>query len=300
MISIITVAFNAKEQLNKTLESVLAQRCDNDVQFTGCECIVVDGGSTDGSAELLEGYRDRFAKAGIHFDARSEKDNGIYDGMNKGIMRASGDWVYFLNAGDVLYDKGVLQLIEGKLADADKDGIDIVYGDVCSIAGDVAENAHTAENENAHGAGNAPSSDTQRHIMRSSGDINVIKKNLPFCHQAVFTRRSLHDEMMYSLNYRLAADYELFLKAYTKGAAFRYIPVVVAEFALDGASNRNRKQLFLEYERIHKEYGLAKRGIAGALLHAWGLFKIAVAGIIPDKLVYGIMEKRINRKEPKC
>lgn len=296
MISIITVAFNAKEQLNKTLESVLAQRCDNDVQFTGCECIVVDGGSTDGSAELLEGYRDRFAKAGIHFDARSEKDNGIYDGMNKGIRRASGDWVYFLNAGDVLYDKGVLQLIEGKLADADKDGIDIVYGDVCSIAGDVAENAHTAENENAHGAGNAPSSDTQRHIMRSSGDINVIKKNLPFCHQAVFTRRSLHDEMMYSLNYRLAADYELFLKAYTKGAAFRYIPVVVAEFALDGASNRNRKQLFLEYERIHKEYGLAKRGIAGALLHVWGLFKIAVAGIIPDKLVYGIMEKRINRK----
>lgn len=296
MISIITVAFNAKEQLNKTLESVLAQRCDNDVQFTGCECIVVDGGSTDGSAELLEGYRDRFAKAGIHFDARSEKDNGIYDGMNKGIRRASGDWVYFLNAGDVLYDKGVLQLIEGKLADADKDGIDIVYGDVCSIAGDVAENAHTAENENAHGAGNAPSSDTQRHIMRSSGDINVIKKNLPFCHQAVFTRRSLHDEMMYSLNYRLAADDELFLKAYTKGAAFRYIPVVVAEFALDGASNRNRKQLFLEYERIHKEYGLAKRGIAGALLHVWGLFKIAVAGIIPDKLVYGIMEKRINRK----
>ena len=296
MISIITVAFNAKEQLNKTLESVLAQRCDNDVQFTGCECIVVDGGSTDGSAELLEGYRDRFAKAGIHFDARSEKDNGIYDGMNKGITRAAGDWVYFLNAGDVLYDKGVLQLIEGKLADADKDGIDIVYGDVCSIAGDVAENAHTAENENDHGAGNAPGSDTQRHIMRSSGDINVIKKNLPFCHQAVFTRRSLHDEMMYSLNYRLAADYELFLKAYTKGAAFRYIPVVVAEFALDGASNRNRKQLFLEYERIHKEYGLAKRGIAGALLHVWGLFKIAVAGIIPDKLVYGIMEKRINRK----
>ena len=296
MISIITVAFNAKEQLNKTLESVLAQRCDNDVQFTGCECIVVDGGSTDGSAELLKVYEKKFEAAGIHFDARSEKDNGIYDGMNKGITRAAGDWVYFLNAGDVLYDKGVLYLIEGKLADADKDGIDIVYGDVCSIAGDVAENAHTAENENAHGAGNAPSSDTQRHIMRSSGDINVIKKNLPFCHQAVFTRRSLHDEMMYSLNYRLAADYELFLKAYTKGAAFRYVPVVVAEFALDGASNRNRKQLFLEYERIHKEYGLAKRGIAGALLHVWGLFKIAVAGIIPDKLVYAIMEKRINRK----
>ena len=85
MISIITVAFNAKEQLNKTLESVLAQRCDNDVQFTGCECIVVDGGSTDGSAELLKVYEKKFEAAGIHFDARSEKDNGIYDGMNKGI-----------------------------------------------------------------------------------------------------------------------------------------------------------------------------------------------------------------------
>lgn len=298
MISIITVAFNAKEQLNKTLESVLAQRCDNDVQFTGCECIVVDGGSTDGSAELLKVYEKKFEAAGIHFDARSEKDNGIYDGMNKGITRAAGDWVYFLNAGDVLYDKGVLYLIEGKLADADKDGIDIVYGDVCSVEVCSEKDSSEKDGSEKDGSekdGSAKSGSEKRHIMRSSGDIDVIKKNLPFCHQSVFTRRTLHDEMMYSLNYRLAADYELFLKAYTKGAEFRYIPVVVAEFALDGASNRNRKQLFLEYERIHKEYGLAKRGIAGALLHVWGLFKIAVAGIIPDRLVYGIMEKRINR-----
>ena len=57
---------------------------------------------------------------------------------------------------------------------------------------------------------------------------------------------------------------------------------------------RNRKKLFLEYEKIHKQYGLAATGIKGALAHAWGLFKINAANVMPQRLVYWIMEKRIN------
>lgn len=269
MISIITVAFNAEKELKNTLESVLAQKNRDKSRFSDCECIVVDGGSTDGSEALLNCYEDIFAAAGIHFDAKSEKDGGIYDGMNKGIGRASGDWLYFLNAGDVFYSEYVLFDISKKLIKAD-----VVYGDVCSF---IKKGGKKCE-----------------YIMKSGSCIETLRTNLPFCHQAAFIRKSLHENRPYSTKYALAADYEFFLKAWLDGARFCHVPIVVALFALDGASNKKRKQLFLEYERIHRENNLAKTGAAGALAHAWGLFKTLAANIIPDRLVYAIMKKRIG------
>ena len=98
MISIITVAYNDADGLARTLNSVLSQKKISQTEY---ESIVVDGGSTDGTDKVLEEYRAKFEEAGIRLDAGSEKDGGIYDGMNKGIGRASGGWVYFLNDGDV-------------------------------------------------------------------------------------------------------------------------------------------------------------------------------------------------------
>lgn len=287
MISIITVAFNAGKELKNTLESVLSQQNRDGSRFTDFECIVVDGGSTDGSVDVLNAYRERFEAAGIHFDARSEKDNGIYDGMNKGITRASGDWMYFLNAGDVFYSEYVLCDMSLELEDAaeetaEPDSLqdsrpakaDVVYGDICSFI----ENGGTR----------------REYIMKSGDDMETIRTNLPFCHQAAFISRRLHEKRPYSARYALAADYEFFLKAWLNGAKFRHVPIVTALFALDGASNRKRRQLFREYEQIRRENGIAKTGAAGAFAHVWGHFKITVADIMPKRLVYRIMEKRIN------
>lgn len=269
MISIITVAFNAKEELKETLESVLAQQNHDGSPFTDYECIVVDGGSQDGSTALFKGYEERFAAAGIHFDARSEKDGGIYDGMNKGICRSCGEWVYFLNAGDVFYSRHVLCEIAPELTAAD-----VVYGDVCSF---ITQGGKRRE-----------------YIMKSGDDMEAVKTNLPFCHQAVFTRKALHKDRLYSTEYVLAADYEFFLTAWLEGAKFRHVPVIVAMFALDGASNKKRRQLFLEYEKIHQDNNLARTGAAGVLAHAWGICKTTIAGLMPEGLVYSIMKKRID------
>lgn len=287
MISIITVSFNAGEELKNTLESVLMQQNRDGSRFTDFECVVVDGGSTDGSVDVLNGYRQKFEAAGVHFDAQSEKDNGIYDGMNKGIRRASGDWLYFLNAGDVFYSEYVLCGMSAELEGATEETAepespqdsltakaDVVYGDICSFI----ENGGTR----------------REYIMKSGDDMETIRTNLPFCHQAAFINRQLHEKRLYSAGYPLAADYEFFLKSWLDGAKFRHVPIVTALFALDGASNRKRRQLFREYEQIRRENGMAKTGAAGALAHVWGHIKITVADIMPKRLVYRIMEKRIN------
>ena len=88
LVSIITVNFNHLEGLKRTYESIVSQT------FTDYECIVIDGGSTDGSREFIEQHQDRFAYW------CSEKDNGIYHAMNKGIRQAKGEYLNFMNAGD--------------------------------------------------------------------------------------------------------------------------------------------------------------------------------------------------------
>lgn len=273
MISIITVAFNVREELKKTLESVLSQQNRNGGRFTDFECVVVDGGSTDGSVDVLNAYRERFKAAGIHFDARSEKDNGIYDGMNKGITRASGDWLYFLNAGDMFYSEYVLCDMSCEL-EKDTRQVDIIYGDTCSFIEDGGVR--------------------REYIMKSVDDMEVIRDNMPFSHQTAFINRRIHEKRLYSTKYALAADYEFFLKVWLDGARFRHVPIVTALFALDGVSNRKRRQLFKEYEDIRRENGMAKTGAAGAFAHLWGHFKITVADFMPKRLVYRIMEKRVN------
>ena len=95
--SIITVNYNNKEGLRKTIESVISQT------FRDFEYIVIDGGSSDGSAELLKEYSDKITYW------VSEPDKGIYNGMNKGIAKATGDYLNFMNSGDCFYDQQVLK-----------------------------------------------------------------------------------------------------------------------------------------------------------------------------------------------
>ena len=122
-ISVVTINYNDKNGLNKTILSVLQQSTNN------FEYIIIDGGSTDGSARLLEDYKDQ-----ISFSV-TENDNGIYHAMNKGIRAATGEFIIFMNSGDVFYDETIIEKILVKL----KDGDEIIYGDVL-INSAVSEN----------------------------------------------------------------------------------------------------------------------------------------------------------------
>lgn len=113
-ISVITISYNCKDAIEKTIRSVLGQNYDN------TEYVIIDGNSTDGTTDVIEKYRDQ-----IDYYV-SEKDRGIYDAMNKGIAAATGDWVIFMNAGDFFAEKDVLQKVSDLI---DEDSV-VVYGDI--------------------------------------------------------------------------------------------------------------------------------------------------------------------------
>lgn len=96
-ISIITVSYNAAKTIEQTIQSVVNQTYDN------IEYIIIDGGSTDGTVDIIKKYEDKIAYW------VSEPDKGIYDAMNKGILKASGEYIYFLGADDWLYNESVME-----------------------------------------------------------------------------------------------------------------------------------------------------------------------------------------------
>jgi putative colanic acid biosynthesis glycosyltransferase len=125
-VSVITVSYNTAASLESTIQSVLNQQ---DVMV---EYILIDGGSTDGTAEILERYRDRLAYC------VSEPDGGVYDAMNKGMAVATGDWLFFIGADDQLASTDILSQMWQYLADRpiDWQNLDLVFGDVRFLAGE--------------------------------------------------------------------------------------------------------------------------------------------------------------------
>jgi glycosyltransferase involved in cell wall biosynthesis len=267
LVTVVTVVYNAKAALGVTLKSVLSQK------FTDFQYLVVDGGSDDGTGEYLAGCEKAFNDAGIGFAWVSERDGGLYDAMNKGSRMASGEWLLYLNAGDEFYDVDVLCDMSAILGDGTT--ASVVYGDVCSVDGD------------------------REYVMHSDRTCACIEKSSPFCHQGAFIRRQVQLDNPYDTKYRLAADYGFFLKLYRSGHVFLYEDRVVARFPLDGASNTNRRAVYREYDSIWRANGMRK-GVLGGFKTFLGYAKVMVADALPDRLVYAIMNMRINGGDGAC
>ncbi|GAB4036916.1 glycosyltransferase family 2 protein [Spirosoma jeollabukense] len=191
LVSIITVVYNAKSTLEDTIESVLGQKQDL------FEYWIIDGGSTDGSIDIIQKYENQLA------GWISEPDKGIYDAMNKGIDRAKGDWLYFLGADDLLVD-GILNKITSQF----KPSLKVVYGDVLYTTGG---------------------------IMRSHIGVRCLLENR-LHHQGAFYHKDLFDEFRYNQKFSVAADYELTLRIYLQKQPTLYIPSIISVFASGGYS----------------------------------------------------------------
>ena len=202
-ISIITVCFNAEKDIEKTLFSVLNQACED------YEYIIVDGKSTDNTLSIIDKYIGDFIYKGIHIDVVSEQDDGIYDAMNKGINRANGVWINFMNAGDTFYDQNVLNRMKGYLQESKAD---IVYG-------------------------NSFKYNRFYSYLQIPDDVALLRRRMSFSHQASFVRAKVQKEHLFSLKYRIVSDYDLFLRLYLQGYKFEYVPELVCVFSLDGVSN---------------------------------------------------------------
>ena len=230
LITVITVVLNNNLHIEQAILSVIAQNYDN------IEFIIIDGGSTDGTLEIIRRFDDR-----IHLWV-SEKDGGIYQAMNKGLELASGDYVGMLNSDDWLEPDALKLIIETFTP-----RIDFVYGDI-----------HVT--------------DLQGNILGIKSAERPIEKSLPyrmpFAHQGFYARRAVIKQAGgYKSEYRLSADLELICRLVHLGFKGAYIPVVLANFRQGGASGGIRT--FLETRRIATEYGMG-------LLESWVRFAVSM------------------------
>lgn len=197
-LSVITINYNNLTGLQKTMHSVFQQT------FKDYEFIIIDGGSTDGSKELMETHAHKLTYC------VSEKDNGIYNAMNKGIAKSSGKYLLFLNSGDYLFSDNVLSIWNETNTEED-----ITYGDVMWDTKGILENGHFPDRVS----------------------FNFFRGNsLP--HQASFISRNLFATIgLYDESLSILADWKFFLLAVCKyNYSYKHIPVVISVCGRDGIS----------------------------------------------------------------
>jgi glycosyltransferase involved in cell wall biosynthesis len=204
-ISIITVAFNAQNTIERCIDSVTRQKFNN-IQY-----IIIDGGSTDGTNQIIINYKEK-----VDFYS-SEADNGIYDAMNKGIAMADGDIIGTLNADDYYSDDNVLSDVAKAFVNEE---INIAYGDLDYV-------------------------DANGKVIRKwrSGAYKSGMFNWGWMppHPTFYCRRKLFEELgVYSLDYGSAADYELMLRfIHSNKANVLYIHKVMVKMIIGGVSNKS-------------------------------------------------------------
>lgn len=218
LVTVITVVFNGEGDLEKTLLNVLDQTYNN------VEYIVVDGGSTDGTLDIIRKY-DHAIDYWV-----SEKDGGIYDAMNKGIRLATGNWINFMNSGDLFYENTTLDKIEFRY----RPNFSILYGDIQTF-----------------------SKRNQFNVRKVSGSVSVqnLVMKMPICHQSMFvTLQSFKHIGLFDTNYKICADHDWLVKALLAGQQASYVKECIALCNLDGVSSTSifqRKRERLAIALIH-------------------------------------------------
>lgn len=214
-LSIITINLNNKDGLLKTIESVVSQN-SNDFEY-----IVIDGGSTDGSVEVIKKYADKISYW------TSEKDTGIYNAMNKGILKAQGEYCQFLNSGDYLVNNDVIKNITPYL-----NTNSIVYGNMLKLLKDrVYKNGEIKTNS---------------MLTYYTGTLN---HSSSFIKKELFVKYGMYDEQL-----KIVSDWKFFLIAIgLNNELVKYMDEDITYFNMDGISNRDKSLDKLERRKVLEE-----------------------------------------------
>lgn len=213
-ISIITATYNACQTIEAAIKSVINQT------YPHIEYIIVDGGSTDGTIELIKRY-----KPFIHH-LISEPDNGIYDALNKGINMATGDIVGFLHADDILDNDSTIDIIMQMFSDKNVTG---VYGDLEYVQ----------------------HQDTEKVIRYWESEpfkYQLLKLGWMPPHPTLFIRKTVYDTIgNFNLKFKIAADYDFILRCFSiPHYSFKYLPMVITRMRIGGASNKSIKNILIK------------------------------------------------------
>ena len=216
LISVITVVYDGATHLEQTIQSVVGQ------SYEPIEYIIVDGGSTDGTIDIIKKYEDRID----HWI--SEPDKGIYDAMNKGILAATGDLIAFLNSDDWYQPDALEEVANAYVLQGDRRTIiagrwNLVFEDI-----DLTINVKPT---------------LKFHV------------GMPLSHQAMFVPKPVYDTLGgYDLQYRYAADLDFALRLFTGGMKFIFLDTVIANFRTSGASEKYFRKSGREASRIIRNY----------------------------------------------
>lgn len=237
--SIITCTYNAAEVLKRTLDSVLEQTCYN------VEHLIIDGASTDATMQLVADYQTANQDADKKHEivVVSEPDSGLYDAMNKGIGLARGDYLVFLNAGDVFPTDETLELIAASVGDGETlPGV--LYGDTDIVDDESRFLRHR------------PLSPPKNGLSWRSFNNGML-----VCHQAFYARADLAKRNLYDLKYRFSADVDWCIRvmklAEQEGLPLKYVGMVVVDYLDGGLTTKNHRASLVErFHVMRRHYGL--------------------------------------------
>ncbi len=213
--SIITITLNHLAGVKKTHQSLILQTLQD------YEWIIVDGASNDGTLDYLNTINDA--------NITSEPDSGLYDAMNKGMKRANGQYLIFLNSGDYLAEPKTLEIIQKTIL---KDQPHFIYGDALECFGD-------------------------KKFYKTARDHSKIKQGMITHHQAMIYHHDLLENLQYNEAYSVAADYDLTLKAMRQTQNIAYIHQPLCVFESGGLSQQKVRQGRIEQYKIRRENGVS-------------------------------------------
>lgn len=221
-ISIITPSYNSVKTIERTIESIISQN------YTNLEYIVIDGWSTDGTDNIVLSYQDK-----LNIKFVSEKDDGIYDAMNKGIRMATGDIIGILNSDDFYNDSSVLSDVIRNFEDSK---IDAVYGDITYFSNDVNK--------------------VTRYWKAGEYKENNLNNGWVIPHPALFLRKSVYDKCgFFNLSFKIASDYEFILRILkVYHINIKYIPRVFTRMYNNGFSGKNLFQRIKGWQELKRAW----------------------------------------------
>lgn len=246
IVSIITVVFNGVNEIEETIKSVLIQ------SYKNIEYIIIDGGSTDGTVCIIEKYQKKIHRW------KSEKDKGIYYAMNKGLSLATGEYVYFLNAGDTIYNKDVIANMLERMPN-----VDIFYGKISLVRSDR----------------------TIKKVVVPSKKLSwkSFVTGMPVSHQSVIIRKKIVP--LYNVRYQLIADQDWLIQSFKMAQSIKYYDLVVSNYLIGGFSEKNAFLCWKEKRVIVRSHF----GLIGVLyndvLYALFCFKYMVKRLGKKKLL---------------
>jgi len=255
-ISVVTINYNMGTSLAETIESVLGQ------SYPNLEYIIIDGGSTDKSIEIIRQYADRI----VHWT--SEPDSGRYHAMNKGVAAATGEWIIFINAGDSFRDPDVVSDVF--LNDPHPDA-DLVYG-------------HALRRYSQEGV---------ERVIRAQ-HITMLPLRMPCSHQSLFARRILLLEHPFSLELSIAADHDFMLRAVMAGARFERVDRTISIFSTGGISDQQRMEALRQIRYVLRQLNIMtpRLRVTHAIMVVRALGGARLKRILPKRLTAWVLKNK--------